>query len=338
MPMKNASTLLMMGFAICPGPVMAAGPDLSKLPPPASKQDVTYAKDIKPLFEASCFNCHGERRQRGGLRLDSLESALRGGEDGKVIAPGKSKDSLLVVAAAQIDNETAMPPKRGGRGGGGGPGGFGDGRSPGGPNGPGIRGGMFGRGMLAQIMVSQGDTDHDQKLSKAEFATLATAWYDKLDLSKVGKLSQEQFTGKLGDVLKLPKGDGSAPTPNARPGGSPVGTGPTGSVGVGLFKAADADKDGVLTRDEFEGAFAKWFTQWDSEKTGALNEEKLYAGLRELLPQQGFAGRGPGGPGGGGGGGGGGGFGGGGGGGPAPKPLTAEQVGLVRAWIDQGAK
>lgn len=330
---------------------MAAGPDLNKLPPPASKKDVTYAKDIRPLFEASCFNCHGERRQRGGLRLDSLESVLSGGEDGKVIAPGKSKDSLLVVAAAQIDDETAMPPKRGGRGGrggGGGPGGFGGGGP--GPNGMGMRGGMFGRGMLAQIMVAQGDTDHDQKLSKAEFTALATTWYDKLDSTKAGKLSQEQFIANLGDVLKLPKADGPAPTPEAPPGGGPAGGGRTGSVGLGLFKAADADNDGGLTRSEFEGAFGKWFAQWDSEKTTALNEEKLYAGLRELLPQQGFGGRGPAGPGGGfgGGGGGGGGFGGGEGGGfggggggfggPVPKPLTAEQVGLVRAWIDQGAK
>src|SRR6476646_151813 len=87
--------------------------DTSKLPPAAKQKGVTYAKDIKPLFEASCFRCHGEERQKGGLRLDSLEAVMKGGEDGKVIVPGKSKDSLLVVAAAQIDDETAMPPKRG---------------------------------------------------------------------------------------------------------------------------------------------------------------------------------------------------------------------------------
>jgi len=69
--------------------------------------------------------------------LDRLESVLKGGEDGKVVASGDSKHSLLVVAAAQIDNETAMPPKHGpggsgGPGGPGGPGGFG---GPGGPGG-----------------------------------------------------------------------------------------------------------------------------------------------------------------------------------------------------------
>ena len=70
-------------------------------------------------------------------------------EDGKVIVPGDSKKSLLVIAAAQIDDETAMPPKRGpGRGGPRGPGGPppGDGGGPGGPGGPGSPGGPGGFG------------------------------------------------------------------------------------------------------------------------------------------------------------------------------------------------
>src|SRR5947207_1169550 len=101
--------------------------DLSKLPAPATTKGVTYAKDIRPLFESSCFRCHGQDRQKGGLQLTSLDSVLRGGEDGKVLVAGDSKNSLLVIAASQIDPETAMPPKRGpggrGRGGPGGPGG-----------------------------------------------------------------------------------------------------------------------------------------------------------------------------------------------------------------------
>jgi len=142
--MKNASTLLVLGLVTVGWSVMAAEKkidlskvDVSKLPPPADKKGLTYAKDIRPLFEASCFRCHGEQRQKGELRLDSLEAALKGGEDGKVIVPGASKKSLLVIAAAQIDEDTAMPPKPkpGGPGGPGGPGaGGGPGnRPPGGP-------------------------------------------------------------------------------------------------------------------------------------------------------------------------------------------------------------
>ena len=112
--------------------------DLSKLPAPAAAQGVTFAKDIRPLFETSCFRCHGQDRQKGGLQLTSLDSVLRGGEDGKVLVAGDSKNSLLVIAASQIDEETAMPPKRG-------PGGRGRG-GPGGGPGPGGPGGGFGGG------------------------------------------------------------------------------------------------------------------------------------------------------------------------------------------------
>src|SRR2546426_12675735 len=108
--MKNPSTLIVLGL-IFAGSSLLAAPDLSKLPPPADKKALTYAKDIRPLFEASCFRCHGEERQKGELRLDSLEAVLKGGADGKVVVPGASKQSLLLIAAARIDDETAMPPK-----------------------------------------------------------------------------------------------------------------------------------------------------------------------------------------------------------------------------------
>ena len=141
--MKTTSIPLLLGLAIAGYPVLAAEKkldiskiDVSKLPPGADRKGVTYAKDIRPIFEASCFRCHGEERQKGDLRLDSLEAALKGGEDGKVIVPGASKKSLLVIAAARIDDETAMPPKPK-PGGPGSPGGAGGGRGPGGPGGPG---------------------------------------------------------------------------------------------------------------------------------------------------------------------------------------------------------
>src|SRR3954468_9514084 len=104
--------------------------DLSKLPPAASRADLTYEKDIRPLFQASCLRCHGEQRARGDLRLDTLDAVLKGGKDGKVVEPGDSKKSRLLIAVAQLDPESAMPPRPGpGRG----PGGGGPGGPPGGP-------------------------------------------------------------------------------------------------------------------------------------------------------------------------------------------------------------
>jgi mono/diheme cytochrome c family protein len=85
--------------------------DVSKLPPPSDKTGVTYAADIKPIFEASCVKCHGAEKPKGKLRLDSLEGALKGGADGKVIEPGKSAESMLVHNIAQIgDEDDFMPP------------------------------------------------------------------------------------------------------------------------------------------------------------------------------------------------------------------------------------
>jgi hypothetical protein len=136
--------------------------DATKLPAPAETKDVSFVKDIRPLFEGACFRCHGGERARGGVHLDTLEGVLQGGENGKIVVAGKSHESPLVIAISQLDAETAMPPQRGPGGprgprgpngpggpndaGGpdrppGGPDGF---REPGGPNGPGGPGGPGG--------------------------------------------------------------------------------------------------------------------------------------------------------------------------------------------------
>ena len=176
---------------------------------------------------------------------------------------------------------------------------------PGGPGGPGGGRGGFGPGMMiASQMLSQADKNDDQKLSKAEFTALADAWFDKLDAEKTGKLSQEQFTGKLGEILPAPQGfgppDGGPGGPGA-PGGGRGGFGPAMFIGPGLFTATDANKDGSVTRAEFKDTFAKWFAEWDAEKSGSLTGEKLRTGLGTALPQPNFGGPGGGfaGPGGG---------------------------------------
>jgi hypothetical protein len=85
--------------------------DFSKIPPAASKTDLTYAKDIKPIFEKTCFKCHGEEKQKGKLRLDSLAAVKKGGEDGDVITPGDSKKSMLVQAVSGALEDGMMPPE-----------------------------------------------------------------------------------------------------------------------------------------------------------------------------------------------------------------------------------
>jgi len=178
------------------------------------------------------------------------------------------------------------------------------------PGGPGFGGppGRFGPGMiLARQMLSQADKDGDQRLTKEEFAALAEAWFDKLDLDKADKLTQEQFVANFGELLPPPPGfgppGGGPPGAPQRPGGGRGGFGPAMFIGPGLFTAADANKDGSLTRAELKDTFGKWFTEWDADKSGSLNEEQLAKGLNTALPRPDFGGPGgrfggPGGPGG----------------------------------------
>ena len=117
--MKMNYTALMAAL-VAASAASAAAVDLSKLPPAATQTGVTYQKDIHPLFEASCIRCHGPERPKAGLRLDSLEGVLKGSKEEKVVKPGNSEKSQLVIAVSQLDPETAMPPKpRPGRGRGG---------------------------------------------------------------------------------------------------------------------------------------------------------------------------------------------------------------------------
>lgn len=147
-------TKIVLGLLIAAGVEAKAEVDLNKLPPAATKKGVTFSTDIHPLLQASCVRCHSGDRPKAGLKLDSLEAVLKGSRDEKVVIPGKSKESLLVLAVSQLDEEKAMPPKfkpRGGPGGAGavggrpgGPGGGPGGPPAGGPGQPGGPGGGFG--------------------------------------------------------------------------------------------------------------------------------------------------------------------------------------------------
>jgi len=99
-----------VGIAAC---AFAADVDTSKLPAASTKTGVTYATDIKPIFDASCIKCHGEQKPKGKLRLDSLAGILKGSEDGKVVEPGKSEKSMLVLNIAHLgDEDDFMPPPK----------------------------------------------------------------------------------------------------------------------------------------------------------------------------------------------------------------------------------
>jgi hypothetical protein len=68
-----------------------------------------FDRDVRPILESRCHSCHGPKLQMGNLRLDSRALALQGGVSGKVINPGRAKDSLLYQRIAGIGEQPRMP-------------------------------------------------------------------------------------------------------------------------------------------------------------------------------------------------------------------------------------
>ena len=69
---------------------------------PAGQSDagttpVSYARQIRPIFELKCFECHDAQEQESDLELTSVASMLRGGKKaGAAIVPGKPDESPLI--------------------------------------------------------------------------------------------------------------------------------------------------------------------------------------------------------------------------------------------------
>src|SRR6266850_3208940 len=62
-----------------------------------------FEKKIRPLLSDNCFKCHGEEKQKGHLRLDSLEALLAGGESGTVVMANQPEKSRLIKAVTYDD-------------------------------------------------------------------------------------------------------------------------------------------------------------------------------------------------------------------------------------------
>jgi mono/diheme cytochrome c family protein len=82
----------------------------AQLPPPANHR-VDFAKEIRPIFENSCIECHGRGKDEGGFKIDSRETLLKGGDSGPAVIVGKSGDSLLVELVQGFDPDSRMPKK-----------------------------------------------------------------------------------------------------------------------------------------------------------------------------------------------------------------------------------
>ena len=62
---------------------------------PANPAEPMWVNKVEPIFNRSCFKCHGEAKKKGGLDLRTPASISAGGTDGSVVMPGKPSDSPL---------------------------------------------------------------------------------------------------------------------------------------------------------------------------------------------------------------------------------------------------
>ena len=86
-----------------------------KKPEPAkpltATQKADFTKVIQPMFDAHCVSCHGPKKEKGKLRLDSLEFTLKGGKNPTFVI-GKP-DSSMLLSRVFLDRTAGdvMPPK-----------------------------------------------------------------------------------------------------------------------------------------------------------------------------------------------------------------------------------
>ncbi len=99
--------LTIAATAFSAAPLRAAEPTPGSAP--AGKID--FAKQIRPMLETSCAQCHLNGKRKGGLRLDSRELLLKGGDSGAAVAVHEPDKSLIIERVTSKDPDEVMPKK-----------------------------------------------------------------------------------------------------------------------------------------------------------------------------------------------------------------------------------
>ena len=72
---------------------------------------VDFDREVRPFLSDNCFSCHCQTTAKGGLNLETPALMLKGGDSGAALVPGTGGESLLMQAAAHLDDDLAMPPR-----------------------------------------------------------------------------------------------------------------------------------------------------------------------------------------------------------------------------------
>lgn len=75
-------------------------------------EPVDFRREVQPILERACVQCHGPEKQKGKLRLDTGDALLKGGENGPPVTPGKPEESdFYHRVTLDASHEDVMPPK-----------------------------------------------------------------------------------------------------------------------------------------------------------------------------------------------------------------------------------
>lgn len=69
-----------------------------------------FESKIRPLLVEHCYECHSGKESHGGLKLDTRDSWMEGGDTGPAIVPSQPEESLLVEAIRYSNQHLQMPP------------------------------------------------------------------------------------------------------------------------------------------------------------------------------------------------------------------------------------
>lgn len=75
----------------------------------ASAAEVSFQREVWPIFKSHCIGCHSAQKTKGQLRLDDVASLLKGGKTGPLFVAGRPEDSLLIDEIT--GDEPEMPQK-----------------------------------------------------------------------------------------------------------------------------------------------------------------------------------------------------------------------------------
>ncbi len=80
--------------------------------PAATAEDLEFFESkVRPILSQHCYGCHGAEKQRGGLRLDHIQTILEGGESGPALIAGNTAESRISIAISYEQVDFEMPPK-----------------------------------------------------------------------------------------------------------------------------------------------------------------------------------------------------------------------------------